>query len=60
MPTCDEVRPVGTEPGPGEILDTNSVMLAEQAREAGCDYTARVGAPPRLWRATSGAPLVSG
>jgi putative molybdopterin biosynthesis protein len=37
VPTGDEVRPVGTEPGPGEILDTNSLMLAEQAREASCD-----------------------
>ena len=34
LPTGDEVRPIGTEPGPGEILDTNSLMLAEQAREA--------------------------
>ena len=37
LPTGDEVRPIGTETGPGEILDTNSLMLAEQAREAGCD-----------------------
>ncbi|HTX26790.1 MAG TPA: molybdopterin biosynthesis protein [Streptosporangiaceae bacterium] len=37
LPTGDEVRPVGTEPGPGEILDTNSLMLAEQAREVGCE-----------------------
>jgi putative molybdopterin biosynthesis protein len=37
VPTGDEVRPIGTEPGPGEILDTNSLMLAEQAREVGCD-----------------------
>jgi putative molybdopterin biosynthesis protein len=37
LPTGDEVRPIGTEPGPGEILDTNSLMLAVQAREAGCD-----------------------
>ena len=29
--------PIGTEPGPGEILDTNSLMLAAQAREAGCE-----------------------
>jgi putative molybdopterin biosynthesis protein len=36
LPTGDEVRPIGTETGPGEILDTNSLMLAEQAREAGC------------------------
>jgi putative molybdopterin biosynthesis protein len=31
------VRPIGTATGPGEILDTNSLMLATQAREAGCD-----------------------
>ena len=37
LPTGDEVRPVGSATGPGEILDTNSLMLAEQAREAGGD-----------------------
>jgi len=37
LPTGDEVRPVGTHTGPGEILDTNSLMLAAQAREAGCE-----------------------
>jgi putative molybdopterin biosynthesis protein len=37
LPTGDEIRPIGTETGPGEILDTNSLMLAVQAREAGCD-----------------------
>jgi putative molybdopterin biosynthesis protein len=37
LPTGDEVRPIGTEPGPGEILDTNSLMLAGQAQEAGCE-----------------------
>src|SRR5262249_21946283 len=36
-PTGDELRPIGTEPGPGEILDTNSIMLAGQAQEAGCE-----------------------
>jgi putative molybdopterin biosynthesis protein len=40
VPTGDEIRPIGTEPAPGEILDTNSLMLAAQARELGC--TARV------------------
>src|SRR6201999_3227986 len=35
LPTGDEVRPIGSQTGPGEILDTNSLMLAEQAREAG-------------------------
>ncbi|HEX6451086.1 MAG TPA: molybdopterin biosynthesis protein [Trebonia sp.] len=37
LPTGDEVRPIGAETGPGEILDTNSLMLAEQARDAGCE-----------------------
>jgi putative molybdopterin biosynthesis protein len=37
IPTGDEIRPIGTEPAPGEILDTNSLMLAAQAREIGCD-----------------------
>jgi putative molybdopterin biosynthesis protein len=37
LPTGDEIVPIGTEPGPGEILDTNSLMLAAQAQEAGCD-----------------------
>jgi putative molybdopterin biosynthesis protein len=37
LPTGDEVRPVGTPTAPGEILDTNSLMLAGQAREAGCE-----------------------
>ncbi|MGB6613544.1 MAG: molybdopterin-binding protein, partial [Trebonia sp.] len=37
LPTGDEVRPIGSETGPGQILDTNSLMLAEQAREAGCE-----------------------
>jgi len=37
LPTGDEIVPIGTEPGPGEILDTNSLMIAAQAREAGCE-----------------------
>ncbi len=37
LPTGDEVRPVGAATGPGEILDTNSLMLAAQSREAGCE-----------------------
>lgn len=36
LPTGDEVRPIGTEIGRGEVLDTNSLMLAEMVREAGC------------------------
>ena len=37
LPTGDEVRPIGADPGAGEIIDTNSLMLATQAREAGCE-----------------------
>ncbi|MGH3766008.1 MAG: molybdopterin biosynthesis protein [Pseudonocardiaceae bacterium] len=37
LPTGDEIRPLGCEPGIGEIPDTNSLMLAGQAGEHGCD-----------------------
>jgi putative molybdopterin biosynthesis protein len=36
VPTGDEIRPLGTTLARGEIPDTNSLMLAGQAREAGC------------------------
>ncbi len=36
IPTGDEIRPLGAALEPGDILDTNSLMLAAQAREAGC------------------------
>ena len=39
LPTGDEIRPVGSHTGKGEILDTNSLMLVGQARELGCDAT---------------------
>ena len=37
IPTGDEIRPIGSGPKAGEILDTNSLMLAAQAREVGCE-----------------------
>jgi putative molybdopterin biosynthesis protein len=37
VPTGDEIRPVGAELELGDIADTNSLMLATQAREAGCE-----------------------
>ena len=37
LPTGDEMRPIGTEPARGELLETNSLMLAGQARERGCE-----------------------
>jgi putative molybdopterin biosynthesis protein len=37
LPTGDEMRPIGSTLAPGELLDTNSVMLAAQAQELGCD-----------------------
>ena len=36
IPTGDEVLPLGSVPGPGQVLDTNSLMLVAQAVEAGC------------------------
>jgi putative molybdopterin biosynthesis protein len=35
LPTGDEVRPVGTVLTPGEVLDTNSLMLAGMVEEVG-------------------------
>lgn len=35
--TGDELAPVGVEPGPGRIPDSNSVGLVAQAREAGTE-----------------------
>ena len=37
VPTGDEIRPLGEPLDDGEIPDTNSLMLAGQAREAGCE-----------------------
>jgi putative molybdopterin biosynthesis protein len=37
IPTGDEIRPVGSELREGDLPDTNSVMLAAQAEEAGCE-----------------------
>lgn len=35
IPTGDEIRPAGATPRPGEITDTNSVMLAARCRQLG-------------------------
>jgi len=35
IPTGDEIRPVGSALGPGEVTDSNSVLLASRAGEAG-------------------------
>ncbi|HEY6748197.1 MAG TPA: molybdopterin biosynthesis protein [Mycobacteriales bacterium] len=40
VPTGDEIRPLGAPLRAGEIPDTNSLMLAAQAREAGCTASA--------------------
>jgi putative molybdopterin biosynthesis protein len=37
LPTGDELRPADAHLAPGELADTNSLMLEAQAREAGCD-----------------------
>jgi molybdopterin molybdotransferase/putative molybdopterin biosynthesis protein len=47
LPTGDEVRPVGTVLAPGEVLDTNSLMLAGMAEEAGAEVLRLPIAPDR-------------
>jgi putative molybdopterin biosynthesis protein len=37
LPTGDEMRPIGSALAPGELLETNSLMLAGQAVELGCE-----------------------
>jgi putative molybdopterin biosynthesis protein len=37
IPTGDEIRPVGSELGEGELPDTNSLMLTAQAEAVGAD-----------------------
>jgi molybdopterin molybdotransferase/putative molybdopterin biosynthesis protein len=37
IPTGDEIRPIGSKLGEGELPDTNSMMLAAQAEAAGCE-----------------------
>ena len=65
LPTGDEIRPVGTPTGEGEILDTNSLMIAGQLRAWGCiarvlpiepDDPARIAAA--VTRAVTEADLV--
>jgi putative molybdopterin biosynthesis protein len=36
LPTGDEIRPLGSRLANGQFYDTNSIMLAAQARELGC------------------------
>jgi putative molybdopterin biosynthesis protein len=47
VPTGDEIRPVGTPVGPGEVPDTNSLMLAGQARLLGAEVTVTPIVPDR-------------
>ena len=50
IPTGDEIVPVGSAPLHGEILDTNSMMLVAQAREAGCEAWATAIEPDDVER----------
>ena len=65
IPTGDEIRPIGAELKPGELPDTNSLMLAAQATEAGCEVVRHQVVPddpPRIVEAVreaaAGADLV--
>ena len=37
LPTGDEIRPIGAVLEKGQFFDTNSLMLASQAKEIGCE-----------------------
>jgi putative molybdopterin biosynthesis protein len=37
IPTGDEVRPAGAALGPGEVTDSNSIMLASRASQSGAE-----------------------
>jgi putative molybdopterin biosynthesis protein len=50
IPTGDEIRPVGAELRPGELPDTNSLMLGAQAGEAGCEVVRHEVVPDDLER----------
>jgi putative molybdopterin biosynthesis protein len=65
VPTGDEIKPLGADLRPGDIPDTNSLMLAAQAREIGCvaEVTPIVPDDPELIadtvrRVAAGADLV--
>ena len=45
IPTGDEIRPLGAELRPGDLPDTNTLMLAAQAEDAGCEAL-RLGVVP--------------
>jgi putative molybdopterin biosynthesis protein len=47
LPTGDEVRPFGAVLAPGEVLDTNSLMLAGMTEEAGGEVLRLPIAPDR-------------
>ena len=39
IPTGSELVPIGQRPNPGEIIESNSLMLAGFAHDCGCDVT---------------------
>jgi putative molybdopterin biosynthesis protein len=45
IPTGDEIRPIGAELAPGELPDTNSLMIAAQAAAIGCEVVRHEIAP---------------
>jgi putative molybdopterin biosynthesis protein len=38
IPTGDEIRPIGSALGPGDIVDSNSLLLAARAEETGTQH----------------------
>jgi putative molybdopterin biosynthesis protein len=65
IPTGDEIRPVGAVPRRGDIIDTNSLMLAARCRQLGAVPVVSAVVPDdpdalaaELRRAAAGADLV--
>jgi putative molybdopterin biosynthesis protein len=47
IPTGDEVRPAGAPLGPGEVTDSNSIMLASRASQSGAEAVVSIVQPDR-------------
>jgi len=67
IPTGDEIRPAGSVLGPGEVTDSNSILLAAQAAQAGAravvsdvqpDHPEALAAELRRAASTAGIVLI--
>src|SRR5215469_13381349 len=62
VPTGNEIRPIGSELGPGEVIDSNSLLLAARAEETGARplvTDVQPDAPELIATAVRRAPLTA-